>query len=58
MKKELQVFLTAVMFYTRIPCPRWVDHSQDLLEKATRYFPLIGWIGSAGINFGGIEYGG
>jgi adenosylcobinamide-GDP ribazoletransferase len=44
MKKELQVFLTAVMFYTRIPCPRWVDHSQAMLEKSTRYFPLIGWI--------------
>jgi adenosylcobinamide-GDP ribazoletransferase len=44
MKKELQVFLTAVMFYTRIPCPKWVDHSQGMLEKATRYFPLIGWI--------------
>ena len=44
MKRELQIFLTAVMFYTRIPCPRWVDHSQGMLEKATRYFPLIGWI--------------
>jgi adenosylcobinamide-GDP ribazoletransferase len=44
MKKEIQIFLTAVMFYTRIPCPRWVDHSQGMLEKATRYFPLVGWI--------------
>lgn len=44
MKKELQIFLTAVMFYTRVPCPRGVDHSQGMLEKATRYFPLIGWI--------------
>ena len=44
MKRELQIFLTAVMFYTRIPCPKWVDHSQGMLEKATRYFPVIGWI--------------
>ncbi|WP_420581213.1 adenosylcobinamide-GDP ribazoletransferase [Reichenbachiella sp.] len=44
MKKEWSIFLTAVMFYTRIPCPRWVDHSADMLNKATRYFPLIGWI--------------
>jgi adenosylcobinamide-GDP ribazoletransferase len=57
MKKELQVFLTAVMFYTRIPCPRWVDHSQDLLEKATRYFPLIGWIvgGASALSLYGFE---
>jgi len=44
MKYELQVFFTAVMFYTRISCPSWVDHSEEFLNKATRYFPLIGWI--------------
>lgn len=44
MKKEWSIFLTAVMFYTRIPCPRWVDHSADMLNKATKYFPLIGWL--------------
>lgn len=32
------------MFYTRIPCPSWVDHDEDFINKATRYFPLIGWI--------------
>lgn len=55
MKKELQIFLTAVMFYTRIPCPQWVDHSQGMLEKATRYFPLIGWIvgGASALSFYG-----
>ena len=44
MKKELRIFFTALMFYTRIPCPVWVDHSEDYLNKATRYFPLIGWL--------------
>ncbi|TAE47924.1 MAG: adenosylcobinamide-GDP ribazoletransferase [Cytophagales bacterium] len=44
MKKELQYFLTAVMFYTRIPCPTWIDHSEDALNKSTKYFTLIGWI--------------
>ena len=44
MKKEIRIFFTALMFYTRIPCPSWVDHQEDYLEKATRYFPLIGWI--------------
>jgi adenosylcobinamide-GDP ribazoletransferase len=42
MKKEIRIFFTALMFYTRIPCPKWVDHSDEYLNKATRYFPLIG----------------
>ncbi|TCN56609.1 adenosylcobinamide-GDP ribazoletransferase [Flavobacterium circumlabens] len=44
MKKELHIFFTALMFYTRIPCPKNIDHHPDYLNKATRYFPLIGWI--------------
>jgi adenosylcobinamide-GDP ribazoletransferase len=44
MKKELHIFLTCLMFYTRIPCPENIDHHPDYLNKATRYFPLIGWI--------------
>ncbi len=32
------------MFYTRIPCPKIIDHNPDYINKATRYFPLIGWI--------------
>jgi adenosylcobinamide-GDP ribazoletransferase len=44
MKKELNIFFTALMFYTRIPCPKNIDHNPDYLNKASRYFPLIGWI--------------
>lgn len=44
MRKEIRIFFTALMFYTRIPCPSYTDHSDDYLNKATRYFPLIGWI--------------
>ncbi|KLT70856.1 adenosylcobinamide-GDP ribazoletransferase [Flavobacterium sp. ABG] len=44
MKKELHIFFTALLFYTRIPCPKNIDHNPDYLNKATRYFPLIGWI--------------
>ncbi len=43
-RNELKVFFTALMFYTRIPCPKWINHHQDDLNKATRYFPLIGYI--------------
>ena len=44
MKKELHIFFTSLMFYTRIPCPKNINHHPDYLNKATRYFPLIGWI--------------
>lgn len=44
MKKELHIFFTALMFYTRIPCPKNIDHNPDYLNKASRYFPLVGWI--------------
>ncbi len=44
MKNEIRIFFTALMFYTRIPCPKWVNHDADYINKATRYFPLIGWL--------------
>lgn len=40
--KELRIFLTAVMFYTRIPVPKKIGYSSEALNKATRYLPLIG----------------
>jgi adenosylcobinamide-GDP ribazoletransferase len=51
MRNEVKIFFTALMFYTRIPCPRWVGHEPDYLNKATRYLPLVGWIVGA-ISFG------
>lgn len=44
LKKEIHIFLTGLMFYTRIPCSKWVNHSEEYLNKATKYFPLIGWV--------------
>lgn len=44
MKRELKVFFTALMFYTRIPCPKWVGHEKEYINLSVRYFPLIGWI--------------
>ncbi len=32
------------MFYTRIPVPKNIDHSDEMLNKSTKYFSLIGWI--------------
>jgi len=44
MKRELQIFFTALMFYTRIPCPSWVDHDEHYISLSTRYLPFVGWI--------------
>jgi len=41
---ELRLFLTALMFYTRVPCPQWVGFSQELLTKSVRYLPVVGWL--------------
>lgn len=41
-KKQLHYFLTAVLFFTRIPCPKWVNHSPEILNKSSRYFSLVG----------------
>jgi adenosylcobinamide-GDP ribazoletransferase len=58
MKKEIEIFFTALMFYTRIPCPKWVTHDAAYLNKATRYFPVMGWIvgGATALVFYGAEY--
>jgi adenosylcobinamide-GDP ribazoletransferase len=50
MKEQVKIFFTALMFYTRIPCPKDIDHSPEYINKATRFFPLIGWI-VGGITF-------
>jgi adenosylcobinamide-GDP ribazoletransferase len=46
------------MFYTRIPCPPNITHDPDYLNKATRYFPMMGWIvgGMAALVFGLSSY--
>lgn len=41
MKKEVRIFLAALMFFTRIPVPQ--NNMADL-NKAGRYFPLVGII--------------
>jgi len=39
---EWQLFLSAVMFYTRIPVAPHAEHSQDALNRSRKYFPSIG----------------
>ncbi|MEI7596711.1 MAG: adenosylcobinamide-GDP ribazoletransferase [Bacteroidota bacterium] len=42
-KQELKVLFTAIMFYSRIPVPK-IEYPDELLNKATRYFPFVGII--------------
>ncbi|HUD27069.1 MAG TPA: adenosylcobinamide-GDP ribazoletransferase [Burkholderiaceae bacterium] len=44
MIRELEVFFAALRFFTRLPVPSRVGHSQQQLEQAARYLPLIGII--------------
>ncbi|MBQ4821749.1 adenosylcobinamide-GDP ribazoletransferase [Aquimarina sp. MMG016] len=44
MKKEIHIFFTALMFFTRIPCPKWVNHDPEYLRLSSKYFPLVGII--------------
>ncbi|MFD2786723.1 adenosylcobinamide-GDP ribazoletransferase [Hymenobacter rubripertinctus] len=44
LRHHLRLLLLAVQFYTRLPIPAWVGYSDELLNKATIYFPVIGWL--------------
>ena len=44
MKKEISIFFAAMMFYTRIPGPRWISNSEEYLNKSVKYLPLTGWL--------------
>lgn len=42
MKKEIQIFFAALMFYTRIPVPKSFQYSEEYAKKSVKYLPLIG----------------
>ena len=50
---EIRLFFTALMFFTRLPCPAWVGYSESYLNHSARYFPLVGVIvgGIGGLTF-------
>lgn len=41
MRRELELFFTALMFFTRLPIPE-IEYSQEKLNASSRYFPLVG----------------
>ena len=58
MRKQLYIFLSAIMFYTRIPVPKNLPYSDEMLNRSTRFFPFIGWIvgGIAAVVFYGLQF--
>lgn len=43
-KKESNLILIALGFFTRIPIMKELDFSQQNLNQASRYFSLVGWL--------------
>lgn len=44
LKYQLNLFLLALGFFSRIPMPAWVTYSPELLNRASRYFTCVGWL--------------
>lgn len=44
MRYQLELFFTALGFFTRLPVPAWVPWSPERLNHAARFFPLVGWV--------------
>lgn len=44
MRYQIELFFTALGFFTRIPVPASIPWSPERLNNAARYFPLIGWV--------------
>jgi adenosylcobinamide-GDP ribazoletransferase len=42
LRRELEYFFGAVRFFTRLPVPAWVGHSDEALNCSARYFPTVG----------------
>jgi len=41
-QRQLNLFLIAMGFFTRIPMPKWVNIDAEKLNQASRYFGLVG----------------
>ena len=41
---EWDYFISAIMFYTRLPTPANGQHSQEILNRSRKYFPVVGLI--------------
>ncbi len=53
MKREIHIFFTALMFYTRIPFPKFITYSPQHHNENARYLAVVGIIVG---GIGGITY--
>lgn len=56
-KREIKIFLSSILFFTRIPIPFLKGDLQSSLKDAVRYFPLVGTIvgGIVALAFFGLQ---
>ena len=48
-RRELNLFWIATGFLTRVPMPRTVNYTPEILNTSSRYFPLVGFfVGACG----------
>jgi adenosylcobinamide-GDP ribazoletransferase len=43
-KQQFNLFFLALGFFSRIAMPAWVVYSPENLNRASRYFTLVGWL--------------
>jgi len=43
-KQQFNLFFLALGFFSRIPMPAWIEYSPENLNRASRYFTLVGWL--------------
>ncbi|MDM8520370.1 adenosylcobinamide-GDP ribazoletransferase [Anaerolineales bacterium HSG6] len=43
MPHQLTLFFIALIFYTRLPIPSWVEYDSAYLPRSSRYLPLVGF---------------
>jgi adenosylcobinamide-GDP ribazoletransferase len=44
LKYQLNLFLLALSFFSRLPMAKHIEYSPSKMRRAVRYFPLVGWI--------------
>jgi adenosylcobinamide-GDP ribazoletransferase len=44
LKYQLNLFLLALSFFSRLPIVKNIQYSFSKMRRASRYFPLVGWL--------------
>jgi adenosylcobinamide-GDP ribazoletransferase len=55
-KNQLNLFYLALSFFTRLPVPKTMHYSESLLNKANRYFSLVGLVTGLLLSFSYLSF--